>query len=87
MRCAPALKPCILALFKRPFVRYLFNMSTVSEIEAVIPKLSRIEVEELRAWIENYLEDQLELTDEVKARLDQSRREIAAGQYTTRQPE
>jgi len=62
-------------------------MSTVSEIEAVIPKLSRIEVEELRAWIEDYLEDQLELTDEVKARLDQSRREIAAGQYTVRQPE
>jgi ABC-type phosphate transport system ATPase subunit len=46
----------------------------------VIPKLSRIELEELRAWIENYLEDQLELTDEVKARLDQSRREISAGQ-------
>jgi hypothetical protein len=53
-------------------------MSTVSEIEAVIPKLSRIEVEELRAWIENYLEDQLELTDEVKATLDQSRREITS---------
>jgi len=69
-----------LALFKRPFVRYLSAVSTVSEIEAVIPKLSRIELEELRAWIENYLEDQLELTDEVKARLDQSRREISAGQ-------
>jgi ABC-type phosphate transport system ATPase subunit len=70
----------ILALFKKPCVRYIFAMSTVSEIEAVIPKLSRIEVEELRAWIENYLADQLELTDEVKARLDQSRREIAEGQ-------
>ena len=77
----------ILTLFKRPCVRYIFTMSTVSEIEAVIPKLSRIEVEELRVWIENYLEDQLELTDEVKARLDESRREIAAGQYTARQPE
>ena len=62
-------------------------MSTVQEIEAVIPKLSRREVEELRIWIENYLEDCLELTDEVKAKLDQSRREIAAGEYTTRQPE
>jgi hypothetical protein len=59
-------------------------MTTVQEIEAVIPRLSRIEVEELHAWIEDYLEDQLELTDEVKAKLDQSRREIAAGQYTTR---
>jgi formate dehydrogenase maturation protein FdhE len=62
-------------------------MSTVKEIEAVIPKLSRAEVEEIRAWIDDFLEDQLELTDEVKAKLDQSRCEIAAGHYTTRQPQ
>jgi hypothetical protein len=61
-------------------------MSSVQEIEAVIPKLSRAEVEEVRAWIDDFLEDQLELTDEVKAKLDQSRREIAEGNYTTRQP-
>jgi hypothetical protein len=40
----------------------------------------------LRAWFEDYVEDQLELTDEVKAKLDESRREIGAGRYTTRQP-
>lgn len=56
-------------------------MTTVKEIEAAIPRLSRAEVEELRAWIDDFLEDQLELTDEVKAKLDQSRREIAAGNY------
>jgi hypothetical protein len=61
-------------------------VTTVKEIEAAIPRLSRVEVEELRAWIDDFLEDQLELTDEVKAKLDQSRREIAAGNYTTRQP-
>jgi len=44
------------------------------------------EIEEIREWIDDYLEDHLELTNEVKAKLDQSRREIAAGQYTTRQP-
>lgn len=59
-------------------------MSTVQEIEAVIPRLSRVEVEELCAWIEDYLEDQMELTGDVKEKLDQSRREIAAGQFTTR---
>ena len=58
-------------------------MSTVQEIEAAIPKLSRGELDELRTWLENYWEDQLELSDEVKARLDDSRREIAAGNYTT----
>lgn len=62
-------------------------MSTVQEIEAVLPKLSRAEIEEVREWIDNFLEDQLELTEEVKSRLDQSRREIAEGNYTTRQPE
>jgi hypothetical protein len=62
-------------------------MSTVQEIEAAIPRLSRAEIEEIRAWIDDFLEDQLELTDEVKAKLDESRREIAAGHYTTRQPE
>jgi len=61
-------------------------MSTVKEIQAAIPKLSREEIEQIRTWIDDYLENQLELTDEVKAKLDQSRREIAAGQYTTRQP-
>jgi formate dehydrogenase maturation protein FdhE len=61
-------------------------MSSVQEIEAAIPKLSRAEIEEIRAWIDDFLEDQLELTDDVKAKLDQSRREIAEGNYTTRQP-
>ena len=61
-------------------------MSTVQEIEAAISRLSRAEIETLRAWIDDFLEDQLELTDEVKAKLDESRREIAAGHYTKRQP-
>jgi hypothetical protein len=72
------------AIYSRQFI--LILMSTVQEIEAAIPRLSRSEVEEVRAWIDDFLEDQLELTDEVKAKLDQSRREIAEGQYTTRQP-
>jgi hypothetical protein len=38
-------------------------MSTIQEIEAVIPKLTREQVEELRQWIDDYLENQLELTD------------------------
>ena len=57
-------------------------MSTVKEIQAAIPKLSREEIEEIRECIGDYLEEQLELTGEVKTKLDQSRREIAAGQYT-----
>ena len=61
-------------------------MSSVQEIEAALPTLSRAVMEQVRAWIDDFLEDQLELTDEVKAKLDQSRREIAEGNHTTRQP-
>jgi hypothetical protein len=71
---------------KLPVLAYFTGMSTVQEIEAAIPKLSRAEIERIRAWIDDFLEDQLELTDEVKAKLDQSHREIAEGRYTTRQP-
>ncbi len=62
-------------------------MSTVQEIRAAIPRLSRAEREELHAWFEEFMEDELELTDEVKAKLDESRREMAAGHFTVRQPE
>jgi hypothetical protein len=58
-------------------------VSTVKEIQAVIPKLSREEIGEIRKWIDDYLEDQLELTDDVKTKLDQSRREIAAAAVQT----
>jgi hypothetical protein len=61
-------------------------VSTAEEIRTALPKLSRPEIEAIREWIDDYLEDRLELTDEIKSKLDQSRREIQAGQYTTRQP-
>ena len=64
---------------------YFARVSTVQEIQAAIPRLSRAEIEKAREWIDDFLEDPLELTDEVKAKLDQSRREIAEGRYTTRQ--
>jgi hypothetical protein len=44
-------------------------MSAVKEIQEAIPKLSRAEVEAIRDWIDNCLEDQLDLTEEVKAEL------------------
>jgi exonuclease VII small subunit len=61
-------------------------MSTVQEIERAIPKLSRQELDDLKAWFDDSYEDGLELTDEVKTSLDQARAAIAAGQFRTRQP-
>lgn len=59
---------------------------SVREIEAAIPRLSKAEITELYAGLEEYVEQRFELTDEVIEKLDQSRREIAAGQFITRQP-
>lgn len=60
-------------------------MSTVQELEAAIPKLSSEELDNFRAWFENYCEDRLELKDEVKAKLDQARQEIQEGRFHIRQ--
>ena len=41
-------------------------MSTAQEIGPAVPQRSRAELEQLRAWFEDYLEDQLELAEEAK---------------------
>jgi hypothetical protein len=60
-------------------------MSTLQEIEAAVPKLSPKELAELRAWLDEFCEDHLELTEEVKRELDEAHQDIAAGRYSTRQ--
>jgi hypothetical protein len=61
-------------------------MSTLTDFKAAVPRLTRQELAELREWLDEFCEDQLELTDEVKRKLDQSRAEVAAGDFTVRQP-
>jgi len=61
-------------------------VSTVQEIEAAIQTLPLNEVKTLQEWFEDFVEDRLELSDEVKAKLEQSHRDLAEGRYTTRQP-
>ena len=54
-------------------------MSNVKEIESAIQTLGRTELQELVAWIEDYLEDQMDFTDEFKASIEQGRHDIAEG--------
>jgi hypothetical protein len=61
-------------------------MSTLQEIENAIPKLKPADIARLQAWLDDYCEDHLELTDEVKAAVNEARQEIEAGHYRTRQP-
>lgn len=61
-------------------------MSTVQEIESAIQTLPPAEVKTLREWLEDFIEDRLELSDEAKVKLEESHRDLAEGRYTTRQP-
>ena len=63
-------------------------MSTVQEIESAITKLPLEKKEALRDWLDETIEEQLEVSDELKAKVQRAKREIAARVYSrTRQPE
>jgi len=54
-------------------------MSTISEIESAIVRLPREEVEELREWLEQWLEDQQAMTPEFLASIERGQADLAAG--------
>ena len=60
-------------------------MSLLEELESKVPKLSGAELAMFRDWFEQYVEDTLELRDEVKAELDKAWEEIGKGDYRVRQ--
>jgi hypothetical protein len=59
---------------------YVPAMSTVQEIEQAISRLSPEEMRLVRDWLEHQLEDQLQMTDEFKGRIESSERQMALGQ-------
>ena len=61
-------------------------MSTVKEIESAIQGLDPVDLKELVGWIEDYLEDQMEFTDEFKASIEQAKRDIAEGRVRVVKP-
>jgi hypothetical protein len=61
-------------------------MKTLEQVEADVRMLPLEKQEELREWLENLLEDQLELTDEFKAKVDRGERDIQEGRVRVRKP-
>ena len=53
-------------------------MSAVQRIEAELQKLSHEEMLEVRDWLEDFIEDQLQFTDEFEAKIRQSEADMAA---------
>jgi hypothetical protein len=57
-------------------------MSTVKEIESALAKLSVQELQAVRDWLEDFIEDQLEVSDEFKAKIQRAQAEIAQGVHS-----
>jgi hypothetical protein len=58
-------------------------MGTLSKLRRPFA-LSR---EELRNWLEDYLEDQLEVIEEFAASIERGKKDIAGGNIRVREPE
>jgi mRNA-degrading endonuclease RelE of RelBE toxin-antitoxin system len=59
---------------------------TLEEVEADVRKLSPSEQEQFREWLENLIEDRLEMTEEFKAEIAAGKRDIAEGRVRVRKP-
>jgi predicted transcriptional regulator len=59
---------------------------SLEQVEDAVLKLSPREQEELRDWLENLLEDRLEMTDAFKEEIKAGKADIAAGRVRTRRP-
>jgi len=63
-------------------------MSTVKEIESALTVLSLEEKQAVRDWLDDLIEDQLEVSDEFKAKINRAKQEIADGVHSrVRQPQ
>jgi hypothetical protein len=62
-------------------------MSKVEEIETAIQQLTPEELRRVHEWLENFLEDQLEMSQEFREGTEESKRMFAAGEKPrVRQP-
>ena len=61
-------------------------MKTLAQVEAAVRLLSLEQQEALREWLENLLEDRLEMTDEFKAKIERGRLDLSEGRTRVRKP-
>ena len=61
-------------------------MRTLEQVESDVRMLPPEKQEELRDWLENLLEDQLELTGEFKAKIERGELDLREGRSRVRKP-
>ena len=62
------------------------DMSTLAEIEDAIAQLSLVEAEHLQEWLEQWLEDQQQITPEFLASIQTGQADLADGRHRTVEP-
>ncbi len=63
-------------------------MSKMEQMEAELRKLSQTELRQIRAWLDDIIEDELEFTPEFERAIQQSEREMGEGRAVrVREPE
>ncbi len=64
------------------------HMSSVKEVESALTRLSLEDLQAVRDWLDDFIEGQLEVSDEFKTKIQRAKQEIANGVYSrTRKPE
>jgi predicted transcriptional regulator len=61
-------------------------MPTLEQVEDQVKQLTKADQQALRDWLENVLEDELELTDEFKAKIERGEQDIREGRVRVRKP-
>ena len=57
-------------------------MSSVKEIESALAKLTLDEKQAIRDWLDDLIEDQLEVNDKFKVKVQRAKQEIVGGVYS-----
>jgi len=55
------------------------GMSKVEQMESELRKLSQAELRQIREWLDDFIEDELEFTPEFEDSIQRSERDMAAG--------
>jgi hypothetical protein len=69
---------------KLPQSGFNYDMPTLERIENDVKQLPKADQEALRDWLENLLEDELEFTEEFKAKIERGEQDIREGHVRIR---
>ena len=70
------------------FHSIVLAVSKVEQMESELRKLSQAELRQIREWLDDFIEDELEFTPEFEASIQRSERDMAAGKAARlREPE